>query len=85
MPDPKPARAKFRVAQVNAPEGGVKSLTLVTAQQGGSVENQAFFATAPNGQPMVGGSSMNLNGLAPEVEALFVPGREFFVDFTPAN
>lgn len=85
MPDPKPSRAKFRVAQVNAPEGGLKSLTLVAVQQGGSAENQAFFALAPNGQPMVGGSSMNLTGLGADVEALFTPGREFFVDFTPTN
>lgn len=84
MPTSVNARARFRVVSVNDPETGVKTLQLC-AVQNNSPENQAFFKSAAGQQfAMLGSSNISLAGLAPGVDELFTPGREFFVDFTPA-
>jgi hypothetical protein len=65
-------RAKFRVDAV-----GDDSVTL-SAVVGGSPENDRFFAATPSGQ-------IQMNVTRPETARLFEPGREYYVDFTPAD
>lgn len=75
-------RAKFRVVNMTAfhnpdgkPNGYKVSMTPVT---GGSEENKRFYTATPWGEIVLG--TMN-----PDAAAVFVPGAEFFVDFTPAD
>lgn len=74
---PTPPRVRMRVVQVTSPETGSNTylLTAVTAE---SAENTAFFKAGANAQ-------LNLGAVAPAIDAMFTPGSEFFVDFTPAN
>lgn len=44
----------------------------------GSEENQKFFAATPGGQ-------IQLHVVNPDATAAFEEGKEYYVDFTPAN
>ena len=41
-------------------------------------ENEAFYALTPAG-------NITLQCVRPETAALFVPGKEYYLDFTPAD
>lgn len=69
-------RAKFKCVEVLKGEAGdrVKLAPVV----GESEENKSFFKWTPSGQIEMG--IMN-----PEASAQFIPGQEYYVDFTVAN
>lgn len=69
-------RAKFKVATITESEGGQKTARLHPVTSG-SPENVEFFKWTPGG-------SIDLSTLNPKAAEQFVPGREFYVDFTPA-
>ena len=64
-------RAKFRCESVTTTESG-KSVKLQPVA-GGSEENESFFKWTPYGSIEIGTINENVN---------FVPGKEYFVDFT---
>lgn len=69
-------RAKFRCLAVEQQtEGKVITLHPVT---GGSPENESFYRYTPWGEIKLG----TVNEAAAEQ---FVPGAEYYVDFTPVN
>lgn len=70
-------RAKFKVQSVTEAEGGLKSATL-TPVTSGSKENEEFYKWTPGGQ-------INLSTMNPVAAEQFVPGRQFYVDFTWAD
>lgn len=70
-------RAKFKVASVTEQEGGLKTATLHPVTSG-SPENAEFFKWTPSGQ-------IQLGTINPAAAEQFVPGRQFYVDFTPAE
>lgn len=70
-------RAKFKVHSVTESEGGLKTATLHPVV-GGSPENEKFFKYTPGGQ-------INLGTINPAAAEQFVPGRQFYVDFTAAE
>ncbi len=70
-------RAKFKVQSVTESEGGLKTANL-TPVTSGSPENEKFFKWTPGGQ-------IQLGTINPHAAAQFVPGKQFYVDFTPAN
>lgn len=69
-------RAKMKVEQkIQTTYGhGVK----LTAVYGDSPENKAFFAATPSG-------NVEMAMVKPEVAAAFELGKEYYVDFTPAE
>lgn len=69
-------RAKFKVTSVTETEGGLKTAKL-EAVVGGSPENEAFFKWTPS-------ASIILGTINPAAAEQFTPGKEFYVDFTPA-
>lgn len=71
------SRAKFKVTSITESEGGLKTANLQPVT-GGSPENESFYKWTPGGQ-------IQLSVLNPEVAKDFVPGRAFYVDFTPAD
>lgn len=70
-------RAKFKCTQITETEGGLKTVKLMPVSSG-SEENKQFFKYSPAG-------SIDLSTVNPEAAAQFTPGREYFVDFTPAT
>lgn len=70
-------RAKFKVQNVDTREdgGGTVTLTPVTS---GSEENEAFYRWTPGG-------SIILSTINAEAVKQFENGKEFYVDFTPAE
>jgi hypothetical protein len=70
-------RAKFKVQSTTEMEGGLKTANL-TPVTSGSPENEQFFKWTPGGQ-------IQLGTINPEAGAQFVPGRQFYVDFTPSD
>jgi hypothetical protein len=69
-------RAKFKVDEVaNRVEGGRVRLSAVTS---GSKENQEFFKWTPSG-------TMDMGTINAEAIKQFVPGKEFYIDFTPVE
>jgi hypothetical protein len=70
-------RAKFRVQSITESEGGVKTAKLFPVTSG-SAENAEFYKWTPGG-------SIDLGTLNPKAAEQFVPGREFYVDFTAAS
>lgn len=70
-------RAKFKVRSVVEYEGGNKEAQL-EAVTTGSAENAEFFKWTPS-------ASIKLSTLNPTAAAYFVPGKEFYVDFTEAT
>lgn len=70
-------RAKFRVTAVTRMEGDASRVTLSPVISG-SEENKAFYKWTPGG-------SIALETVNTEAAKQFEPGKEFFVDFTPAE
>lgn len=70
-------RAKFRVVSVTQLEHGLKSARLNPVTSG-SPENAEFYKWTPGGQ-------IELSTINEKAAAMFVPGKEFYVDFTPAD
>lgn len=70
-------RAKFKVDQVSKNEEGAGSVTLRPVY-GGSPENDEFFRMTPGGQ-------ITLATINPVALGQFTEGKEYFVDFTPAE
>lgn len=70
-------RAKFKVQSITESEGGMKSVRLHPVTSG-SPENAEFYEYTPGG-------SIDLSTLNPAAAAQFVPGKSFYVDFTPAE
>lgn len=69
-------RAKFKVTQITEHEGGIKAVKL-QAVTSGSEENNTFFKWTPS-------ASIDLSTLNSFAAERFVPGKEFYVDFTEA-
>lgn len=69
-------RAKFKVLSITESEGGLKTARLSPVTSG-SPENEAFYKWTPGG-------GIELSTLNPAAAEHFVPGRQFYVDFTPA-
>lgn len=67
-------RAKFKVVSVTESEGGLKTVNMQPVTSG-SPENTAFYKWTPSGQ-------IQLGTINPDAAAPFVPGTEFYVDFT---
>ena len=67
-------RAKFKCMSITEQEGGLKSASLQPVVSG-SPENEKFFKWTPGGQ-------IQLSTINPDAAAQFVPGRQFYVDFT---
>lgn len=71
-------RAKFEVRSVETyDEGSAIELDAVYDENPES-ENGKFFKYTPGGQ-------ITLEVVSPETAKLFVPGKEYYVDFTPAG
>jgi hypothetical protein len=70
-------RAKFKVINVTESEGGHKHARLHPVTSG-SRENEEFYKYTPGG-------AIDLGTLNPQAAEQFVPGRQFYVDFTPAD
>jgi hypothetical protein len=68
-------RAKFSVIEKSP---GDKGLVTLMAVYSGSEENKKFFELTPNGR-------ISLDTVNPEVFAQFELGKEYYVDFTPAE
>lgn len=68
-------RAKFVVTEVAQTVAG--SRIRMSPVTGTSEENKSFFKWTPSGQ-------LDMGIVAPETAAVFTPGAEFYVDFTPA-
>ncbi len=69
-------RAKFKCSSKTIYEGENKQVTLAPVT-GGSEENKEFWKYSPSGE-----IKMTINGPASD---LFEPGKEYYIDFTPAN
>jgi len=70
------SRAKFKCEEVTlTTTGGVIKLLPVTT---GNPENEKFFKWTPHGEIKIG-------TINPEVVKDFVPGKEYYVDFTQAE
>lgn len=73
-------RAKFTVQSVTPaqdPSQG-SQVALGTVAHDQNEENKKFFALTPSGQIQMG-------IVAPETASFFVPGQEYYVDFTLAH
>jgi hypothetical protein len=69
-------RAKFKVQSITETEGGFKSIKLL-AVTSGSPENAEFFKWTPS-------ATIDMGTVNPAASEQFKPGKEFYVDFTPA-
>lgn len=69
-------RAKFTVTEVALTTAG--SRVRMMPVTGTSDENKSFFKWTPSGQ-------LDMGIVAPETAAAFVPGKEYYVDFTLAE
>lgn len=69
-------RAKFRCESVTINANGTKTAKLFPVTSG-SDENKEFYKWTPGG-------SIDLSTLNEAAAEQFVPGREFYVDFTEA-
>ena len=67
-------RAKFKVEEITQSTNG-HSVRLIPVSAG-SAENESFFKLTPWGEIKIG----TINA---EAAAQFVPGKQFYVDFTP--
>lgn len=69
-------RAKFRVdARTETQGGGLVVLSPVTAT---NEENEKFFEMTPYGK-------LEMGTINEEALKQFVPGKEFYIDFTPVE
>lgn len=79
---PVSVRAKFKCISITEREGwgGVKIMRDVKMSPvtGGSDENKKFFASTPSGELTVGCTNV-------EATQQFEVGKEYYVDFTPAE
>lgn len=77
-------RAKFKVTRIERSEfgGGKEVQTIVLLPvyggNGASEENRKFYAATPSGE-------IKLGTVNAEAAACFDLGKEFYVDFTPAE
>jgi hypothetical protein len=69
-------RAKFKVEEVTQSTQGYS--VRLTPVSGGSPENESFFKWTPWGEIKIG--TINV-----EAAANFTPGKQFYVDFSPAE
>lgn len=69
-------RAKMRCESVTNRVNG--SDILLQPVTGGSKENESFYKYTPGGK-------IELSTVNPEAAKGFVPGQEYYVDFTPAT
>lgn len=67
-------RAKFKVVSITETEGGLRSVKLQPVTSG-SPENELFYKWTPSGE-------INLSTINTNVAKEFIPGLEFYVDFT---
>lgn len=70
-------RAKFKVTEVIERDGGSLEVKLLPVTSG-SPENENFYKWTPSG-------SISLSTINEEAAKQFKPGKEFYVDFTPAG
>lgn len=75
-------RAKFKVTSIVRREGWgefkeIQDIKLAPVC-GGSAENKAFYAASPSGE-------INLGCANAAAAVQFELGKEYYVDFTPAN
>lgn len=70
-------RAKFKVASIEKPTEETATVRLAPVV-GGSPENDEFYKWTPSG-------SIELSTINAAAAEQFVEGKEFFVDFTPAE
>jgi len=70
-------RGKFKCSEVAQVEGGTNRVSLYPVVSG-SEENKQFFKWSPGGK-------IELAVVNPDTAALFEPGKEYYVDFTPAE
>lgn len=71
-----PVRAKFTVMEVtNYAEG---SKIILRPVVDGSPENEEFYKWTPSGE-------IELSTINPDAATQFVPGQDYYVDFTPAS
>lgn len=70
-------RCKFRVTSVTEYDKGSKSIKLGVVY-GDTPENRAFFQATPGG-------TIDVSVVSPEAAAILAIGKEFYVDFTPAE
>lgn len=69
-------RAKFQCQSIEThANGGYVKMMPVT---GGSAENEQFFKWTPSGE-------LRMGIVSPEVLKQFEPGKNYYVDFTPAE
>jgi hypothetical protein len=71
-------RAKFKVTSVEANTEGGHGTVKLSPVIGGSAENDEFYKWTPSG-------SIELSTINESAVAQFAEGKEFFVDFTPAE
>lgn len=73
-------RAKFKCTEKCQQNwgGGDSYKVVLDPVTGGNDENQRFFRATPSGR-------VELGGLRPETAEAFVPGKSYYVDFTPAD
>lgn len=69
-------RAKFKCEEIRHNEAN--SNVVLRPVVSGSDENKAFYKWTPGGE-------CNLSVLKRETADHFVPGKEYYVDFTPAE
>lgn len=61
-----------------AQQGEIGTEVELSAVYNGSEENKKYFKWTPNGKIVLG-------ILNEEAASMFEPGKEYYVDFTPAN
>lgn len=76
-------RAKFKIHSVTKTAGWQEQHPFIYDVKaypvtGGSDENKNFYASTPSGEITIGGVSES-------VANQFVPGKEYYLDFTPAE
>jgi hypothetical protein len=67
-------RAKFKVESVT--EYAEQAIIAMTPVVSGSKENQEFYKYTPGGK-------LDLQVVSKETASVFIPGKEYYVDFTP--
>lgn len=70
-------RAKFKVSSITEYEGGSSGIKL-TPVCNGSDENKQFWKYTPSGM-------IELNSTNTEAVKQFEVGKEYYIDFNPAN
>lgn len=71
-------RAKFKVRSVEETPNAEGAIIVLEPVINGSPENEQFFKWTPWGELRMGTVNM-------QAAAQFIPGKEFYVDFTQAS